>query len=197
MYKLVLIRHGESTWNLENRFTGWTDVDLTPTGIEQAKAEPRNAGKSDEILAKASEGRLRKEFFGSVVLMAQVFVIDGKATVSDVCAAAEAVVRDRDDLANFSAHPAARELCAMGPITPDHVIRTKGRYLFVDRAAQADRAALERALVDYAAWYRRYFETAVKPLGRSQMLHPIITSRHAQVAEACRRNGVARSLAAG
>ncbi len=37
MYKLVLIRHGESTWNLENRFTGWTDVDLTPTGIQQAK----------------------------------------------------------------------------------------------------------------------------------------------------------------
>jgi 2,3-bisphosphoglycerate-dependent phosphoglycerate mutase len=36
MYKLVLIRHGESTWNLENRFTGWTDVDLTPTGLEQA-----------------------------------------------------------------------------------------------------------------------------------------------------------------
>ena len=37
MYKLVLIRHGESTWNLENRFTGWTDVALTPLGIEQAK----------------------------------------------------------------------------------------------------------------------------------------------------------------
>ena len=36
MYKLVLIRHGESTWNLENRFTGWTDVELTPTGISQA-----------------------------------------------------------------------------------------------------------------------------------------------------------------
>jgi 2,3-bisphosphoglycerate-dependent phosphoglycerate mutase len=41
MYKLVLIRHGESTWNLENRFTGWTDVELTPLGIEQAK----NAGR--------------------------------------------------------------------------------------------------------------------------------------------------------
>ncbi|OYU46661.1 MAG: phosphoglyceromutase [Burkholderiales bacterium PBB4] len=37
MYKLVLVRHGESSWNLENRFTGWTDVDLTPTGIAQAK----------------------------------------------------------------------------------------------------------------------------------------------------------------
>jgi len=41
MHKLVLIRHGESTWNLENRFTGWTDVDLTPTGIEQAKLAGR------------------------------------------------------------------------------------------------------------------------------------------------------------
>jgi 2,3-bisphosphoglycerate-dependent phosphoglycerate mutase len=41
MYKLVLIRHGESTWNLDNRFTGWTDVDLTPLGIEQA----RNSGR--------------------------------------------------------------------------------------------------------------------------------------------------------
>jgi 2,3-bisphosphoglycerate-dependent phosphoglycerate mutase len=41
MHKLVLIRHGESTWNLDNRFTGWTDVDLTTTGIEQAK----NAGR--------------------------------------------------------------------------------------------------------------------------------------------------------
>ena len=36
MYKLVLIRHGESQWNLENRFTGWTDVGLTETGREQA-----------------------------------------------------------------------------------------------------------------------------------------------------------------
>lgn len=41
MHKLVLIRHGESTWNLENRFTGWTDVDLTATGIEQAKQAGR------------------------------------------------------------------------------------------------------------------------------------------------------------
>jgi 2,3-bisphosphoglycerate-dependent phosphoglycerate mutase len=41
MYKLVLIRHGESTWNLENRFTGWTDVELTPTGVAQAKEAGR------------------------------------------------------------------------------------------------------------------------------------------------------------
>ena len=36
--KLVLIRHGESEWNLENRFTGWKDVDLSPKGIEEAKS---------------------------------------------------------------------------------------------------------------------------------------------------------------
>lgn len=37
MYKLVLLRHGESTWNKENRFTGWTDVDLSEKGVEEAK----------------------------------------------------------------------------------------------------------------------------------------------------------------
>lgn len=36
MYKLVIMRHGESQWNLENRFTGWADVDLTEAGHEQA-----------------------------------------------------------------------------------------------------------------------------------------------------------------
>ena len=41
MHKLVLIRHGESTWNLENRFTGWTDVPLTDTGVEQARQAGR------------------------------------------------------------------------------------------------------------------------------------------------------------
>jgi 2,3-bisphosphoglycerate-dependent phosphoglycerate mutase len=41
MTKLVLLRHGESQWNLENRFTGWTDVDLT----EKGEAEARESGK--------------------------------------------------------------------------------------------------------------------------------------------------------
>ena len=38
MYTLVLLRHGESTWNRENRFTGWTDVDLSAKGLEEAAA---------------------------------------------------------------------------------------------------------------------------------------------------------------
>ncbi|MEY2654559.1 MAG: hypothetical protein RLZZ524_1587 [Pseudomonadota bacterium] len=56
MYKLVLIRHGESTWNLENRFTGWTDVELTPTGVAQAQEAGRllKAGGYDFDLAYTS-----------------------------------------------------------------------------------------------------------------------------------------------
>jgi 2,3-bisphosphoglycerate-dependent phosphoglycerate mutase len=42
MYKVVLLRHGESEWNKENRFTGWTDVDLSDKGLAEAKA----AGKT-------------------------------------------------------------------------------------------------------------------------------------------------------
>jgi 2,3-bisphosphoglycerate-dependent phosphoglycerate mutase len=40
-YILALLRHGESTWNLENRFTGWTDVDLTEKGAEEARSAGR------------------------------------------------------------------------------------------------------------------------------------------------------------
>jgi len=41
MYKLVLLRHGESGWNRENRFTGWTDVDLSAQGVEEARSAGR------------------------------------------------------------------------------------------------------------------------------------------------------------
>jgi 2,3-bisphosphoglycerate-dependent phosphoglycerate mutase len=41
MIKLVLLRHGESTWNVDNRFTGWTDVDLSPKGREEAREAAR------------------------------------------------------------------------------------------------------------------------------------------------------------
>ncbi|MDA8110781.1 MAG: 2,3-diphosphoglycerate-dependent phosphoglycerate mutase [Betaproteobacteria bacterium] len=41
MHKLVLLRHGESVWNRENRFTGWTDVDLSAAGLEEACAAGR------------------------------------------------------------------------------------------------------------------------------------------------------------
>ena len=41
MYRIVFLRHGESVWNRENRFTGWTDVDLSAAGLEEARAAGR------------------------------------------------------------------------------------------------------------------------------------------------------------
>ncbi len=52
MPRLVLLRHGQSTWNLENRFTGWTDVDLTPQGVTEAKtgaAQLKDAGFAFDV----------------------------------------------------------------------------------------------------------------------------------------------------
>lgn len=46
MFKVVLLRHGESQWNLENRFTGWKDVNLTPTGEQQAREAGRTLKQS-------------------------------------------------------------------------------------------------------------------------------------------------------
>ncbi|MGH8599916.1 MAG: 2,3-bisphosphoglycerate-dependent phosphoglycerate mutase, partial [Burkholderiales bacterium] len=46
MKKLVLLRHGESTWNHENRFTGWTDVDLSERGITEARQAGRTLKQS-------------------------------------------------------------------------------------------------------------------------------------------------------
>ena len=58
MKKLVLLRHGESIWNKENRFTGWTDVDLSEKGVEEAK-------KAGEVLKK--EGFVFDQAFTSVL----------------------------------------------------------------------------------------------------------------------------------
>src|SRR5260221_6428008 len=52
MKKIVLLRHGESTWNQENRFTGWTDVDLSSRGLAEAKSAGellRNGGFAFDI----------------------------------------------------------------------------------------------------------------------------------------------------
>ena len=55
MPTLVLLRHGQSQWNLENRFTGWWDVDLTDQGIAEARA----AGTM--LKAKAERGATKRE----------------------------------------------------------------------------------------------------------------------------------------
>jgi len=53
MAQLVLFRHGQSTWNLENKFTGWVDVDLTPKGVEEAKNAGTKGFRFDYAYASA------------------------------------------------------------------------------------------------------------------------------------------------
>ena len=82
-----------------------------------------------------------------------------------------AAARSADDVAAFSAHGAARGLCATGPVTPDHVIRTKGSYLFLahDEAGRPD--LCHREVASYVANYRRYYDDHGSRLG-SPMIAP-------------------------
>ena len=60
MHKVVLLRHGQSQWNLENRFTGWTDVDLTDQGREEAKAAGRVLKEKGFVFDKAHTSVLKR-----------------------------------------------------------------------------------------------------------------------------------------
>ncbi|MGV0952745.1 MAG: 2,3-diphosphoglycerate-dependent phosphoglycerate mutase [Fluviibacter sp.] len=60
MKKIVLLRHGESSWNKENRFTGWTDVDLTEKGIEEAKQAGRLMKESGFAFDQAYSSVLKR-----------------------------------------------------------------------------------------------------------------------------------------
>src|SRR4051794_24553270 len=60
MHTLVLLRHGQSTWNLENRFTGWTDVDLSEAGIAEARAAGRLLAKEDFAFDRVFTSVLRR-----------------------------------------------------------------------------------------------------------------------------------------
>ena len=69
MYKIVLMRHGESTWNLDNRFTGWTDVDLTPKGVAEAKqagAVLREAGLTFDLAYTSVLKRAIRTLWGTL-----------------------------------------------------------------------------------------------------------------------------------
>lgn len=84
-----------------------------------------------------------------------------------------AVARTGDDVASFAAHMAAKALCETGPITPDHVIRTKGPYLFLSRAAAVDADLCRRAVQAYAARYTRYFDEHCRRLAGDRMQPPM------------------------
>lgn len=60
MYKLVMVRHGQSTWNLDNRFTGWTDVGLTEQGVAEAHEAGRLLREGDYLFDIAYTSVLKR-----------------------------------------------------------------------------------------------------------------------------------------
>ncbi len=60
MKKVVLLRHGESVWNKENRFTGWTDVDLSEKGVEEAKKAGKTLTENGIVFQKAYTSYLKR-----------------------------------------------------------------------------------------------------------------------------------------
>lgn len=69
MYKLVLLRHGESSWNKENRFTGWTDVDLTDKGREEARAAGRLLKESGFAFDLVFTSLLKRAIWTSILTL--------------------------------------------------------------------------------------------------------------------------------
>lgn len=69
MYKLVLLRHGESTWNKENRFTGWTDVDLSEKGREEARNAGRLLKESGFAFDVAFTSLLKRAIWTSIIAL--------------------------------------------------------------------------------------------------------------------------------
>ncbi|MEY4672794.1 MAG: hypothetical protein RL148_578 [Planctomycetota bacterium] len=79
-------------------------------------------------------------------------------------------LRTTDEAASFAAAPEAHALCETGPVTPDHVIRTKGRYLHLTRAELADPQQLAARVQQFRAWYQRNFEQCARPRGAKAVL---------------------------
>ena len=59
-YRIVLLRHGESTWNKENRFTGWTDVDLSEQGVDEAHTAARRLKQEGYVFDVAYTSVLKR-----------------------------------------------------------------------------------------------------------------------------------------
>jgi 2,3-bisphosphoglycerate-dependent phosphoglycerate mutase len=72
MYKIVMVRHGESVWNKENRFTGWTDVDLSEKGIEEAKKGGRILKENGYVFDVAFTSVLKRAINTLHIILAEM-----------------------------------------------------------------------------------------------------------------------------
>ena len=78
MHKLILLRHGESQWNLENRFTGWTDVDLSKKGFKEATSSGKVLKENSFEIDLAVPGMKKEDF--TIELNDKVLVISSETS---------------------------------------------------------------------------------------------------------------------
>ncbi len=76
MYKLVLLRHGESEWNKENRFTGWVDVDLTERGVEEAHTAGKSLKEAGFVFDLAFTSVLKRAYRTLGIVLEQMHLED-------------------------------------------------------------------------------------------------------------------------
>lgn len=112
-----------------------------------------------------------------------------------------AVACTDDDLAAFAAHADAPALCATNPVTPDHVIRTKGPYLFVTREAAVDPEAMRLLVAAYGERYRRYHATCAahlspQPLDPRPVVVVVEGTGFVALRSACKAARIAADIAA-
>ncbi len=163
---VVLEKHGLFTFGDDARTSYERMIELVDRAERFLEAElggvpPMLRGQPAPLAVDDRAARLRQILPILRGAVAAEIEVDGSADWRRVVAEA----RIGDEVASFSAHPEARRLCALGPITPDHVIRTKGRYLVLGADEATDRRACEAAVRGFEQDYERYFEECAADRG--------------------------------
>jgi rhamnulose-1-phosphate aldolase/alcohol dehydrogenase len=171
---IVLARHGLFTFGDDARQSYERTIELVERA--QRHVDRMIGGRPSMLWAEAGPLPLaeRHRFLQRALPVLRGAVAENVATpVGPQWRRVVAEPRLHDDLAAFAAHAAARKLCATGPITPDHVIRTKAHYLSLTRAEAEASDQCRAAVGAYVAAYQRYFDAHCRREGGPKMLRPL------------------------
>lgn len=159
---IVLLHHGLFTFGEDAKTSYDRMIDLVRTAesfIDECIAQ-RNAERPGEITMMTTGPEVdRSELAAAAARM--IPKVRGAFAIPFGEAGYRRMLcswRGADDLVRISSHPECARLVAMGPLTPDHVIRTSGSYLYLSREDADDPAACRRAVAAFVDRYRAYFE---------------------------------------
>ena len=161
---IVLAKHGLFTFGATAKESYQRTVDLVDRAQRYVDAAIVTAAGPE---ASALPLAARRE-----ALAAALPVLRGACAVVAGGARVVADARLDDDLAAFGARADAAALCATHPITPDHVIRTKGPYLHLSEADWSEPDRIRARVDEYAVSYRRYYEASARRISPEHMHAP-------------------------